>query len=73
VKAPVRVVCGTCGSPVALTTTGRLWRHGTPSRCPKSGRPYTGKPWRFSLAGRRIALTPGPDTYQPTPSPRGAA
>jgi hypothetical protein len=73
VKAPVRVVCGTCGAPVALTTTGRLWRHGTPSRCPKSGRPYTGKPWRFSLGGRRIALTPGPDTYQPTPSPRGAA
>jgi hypothetical protein len=68
--ARVKVVCRTCKRSVALTTEGRLWCHGSPTRCPRSGRPYTGKPWRFSLGGRRIALTPGPDTYQPT---QGAA
>jgi transposase-like protein len=69
VRARVKVPCPVCGAPTAVTDAGRFWRHGNP-RCHKSYRTWSGREWRTRIGKRRITLTPGPDTWNPT---QGAA
>ena len=56
--APIRIDCPSCQQPVAMTSSGRLYRHGSPS-CPRR---TVGRIWPARHHGRRVTTIPGPDT-----------
>lgn len=60
----IRVSCPDCHRPVAMTSRGRLYKHGKPE-CPRSRKPV-GRIWPGRWRGRRVRTIPGPDTWNPT-------
>lgn len=59
----IRIDCPACHRPVAMTSRGRLYRHGSPA-CERSGRPV-GRIWPARWRGRKVRTIPGPDTWNP--------
>lgn len=59
----VRIACPACQRKVAMSSRGRLSRHGSPP-CARSGRPV-GRIWPAKWRGRRVTTIPGPDTWNP--------
>lgn len=63
--APIRIDCPACQQPVAMTSRGVLYKHGSPVECERSRRPV-GRIWPTRHKGRRVRTIPGPDTWNPT-------
>lgn len=59
----VRITCPSCEQSVAMSSRGRLSRHGSPE-CVRSGRPV-GWIWPARWRGRRVTTIGGPDTWNP--------
>lgn len=57
----IRIDCPDCRQRVAMSSRGRLARHGT---CARSGR-HVGRIWPAKWRGRRVVTIPGPDTWNP--------
>jgi hypothetical protein len=56
-----RVTCPTCQQLVAMTSRGRLYRHGSPPCLRRT----VGRIWPARHRGRRVQTIPGPDTWNP--------
>jgi hypothetical protein len=59
--APIRITCPDCYQDVAMSSRGRLYKHGSPE-CTRSRRPV-GRIWPSRHKGRKVRTIPGPDTW----------